>query len=160
MGIAGDRWRQFLAFHHAHDAVNAGADATVVVVQLEAGHDVVFDDALRHGVRKNALEAVADLNVQLAVILRHHQQHAVVDAFAAELPRLLHAHRVLLDGLGLRARQHQHRDLRAFACFKLGERLLECAFLLRGQRAREVGDARLERRDFGGPCEQWDEQCQ
>src|SRR5207253_8045333 len=99
----------------AHDSINARADAAVEIPLLEARHDVVLDDALRDGVRQDALEAVADLDLQLAVVLGDDEQHAVVDAFAAQLPRLVDAHGVLLDRLGLRAGDEEQRDLRALA---------------------------------------------
>src|SRR5690349_6550403 len=94
------RWWKFLAFHHAHDAIGPRADAAVEVALLEARHDVVLDDPLSDRVGKDALEAVADFYMELAVVLGDDEEDAVVDALAAELPGLEHPHRVLLDRLG------------------------------------------------------------
>ena len=145
------RRRQLLALDHAHYAVHAGADAAVEVALAEARHDVVVDDALRDGVGQHALQAIADLEFQPPIILGDHQQHAVVHPFAAELPRLLDAHRVLLDGLGLRAGHDEHGELRAFARLELGEGLLERGVLRGVQRAGEVRDAALQRRHVERP---------
>jgi hypothetical protein len=114
------RQRERLAFDGAHDAVGAGADAAVEVALLEARRDVFVDDALRDQVREHAFEAVTNLDAQLAVVLRHDQERRVIHALAAELPRFLHAHRVLVDGLRLSRGHDQHRDLAALARLELG----------------------------------------
>ena len=146
--------RQLLAFHHAHHAIEPGADAAVEVARLEARHDVVFDHALRHRVGHHALEDIAGLDLQLAVVLGDDEEDRVVDALAAELPRFLDAHRVLLDRLRLRRGNHQHDELRAFAPLEFRERLLERRALFGAERAGDIGDAGLERRDLRRCCEE------
>ncbi len=105
--------RQRLALDHAHDAIDAGADAVVVIAALERGRDVLLDDPVGGRIGQRAFEAVADLDAHLAVVQRHEQQHAVVDLAAAELPLIDDTDRVLLDCLGLRRRHDQDRDLAA-----------------------------------------------
>jgi hypothetical protein len=87
--------------------------------------------------------------MQPAVVLADHQQHAVVDALAADFPGLLRANGVLIHGLGLRGRNHQDGDLGALALLELEDRLLEGRALLRVERPGQVGHRRLQRRDRG-----------
>ena len=56
---------------------------------------------------------VAHLDAHAPVVLRDEQDRAVVDALAAELPRVRDADAVLLDFLGLRRRHDEHGDLAA-----------------------------------------------
>ena len=65
---------------------------------------VSVDDAVGDRVRQRALQSVAHLDAHPAVVLGHDQVGAVVDALAAELPRVLDADAVLFDLLGLRGR--------------------------------------------------------
>ena len=94
----------------------------------------------------DALEAVADLDAQLAVVLGDDEQRAVVLALAADLPRVGDADRVRLDRLGLRRRHDQHRELVAGLLLPRRELRVERLRVRRRQRAGEVGDARVQRR--------------
>ena len=64
---------------------------------------------------ERALEAVADLDAQVTVVLGDNKQGAVVDLLAPDLPGFGDPDRILLDRLGRRGRDDQHRDLAAFA---------------------------------------------
>ena len=144
--------RQRLAFDELHHLVEAGVDAAVEVALAEGGRDGLGNDALRDGIGQHALEAVADLDPQVAIVLGNDQQRAVIhllpiDRLAAELPRVRDPERVLLDVLGLGGRHDQHRELRALGGLERRELLLERRLLLRGQRAGEIGDARGQLRD-------------
>ncbi len=136
--------RQGLALDHTHDAVDAGADAVVVIAALERGRDVLLDDAVGRRVGQRAFEAVADLDAHLAVVQRDQQQHAVIDLAAAELPLVDDADRILLDDLGLRRRHDQDHDLAALRLLERRELGFERGRLVRRQRAGEVGDPRRE----------------
>ena len=94
----------------------------------------------------DALEAVADLDAQRAVILGDHENGAVVDLLAADLPLLGHAQRELLDRLRCGGRHHQHGELAAFPRLEFLQRALEPGVLLAGQRAGLVDHAPGERR--------------
>jgi hypothetical protein len=135
-----------LAFDEPHHAIGAGANPAVEVALLEARGDVLLDDALDDRVGQRALDAAPGDDPDAPVLLRHQEQHAVVDPLAAELPGIEDAHAVFDRRLGLGGRHQQHGDLAALARLELGERLLERRVLLVVQRAGEVGDARLERR--------------
>ena len=89
----------------------------------EFRRDDLVDDAPRGDVGQRAFQAVADLDAQLAVVLGDHQQRAVVDLLAPDLPGLGDADRELLDRLGLRGRHDQHRDLAALARLEILQRL-------------------------------------
>ena len=97
-------------------------------------------------VRDRTLESAPHFDPHLAVVLGDEEQHAVVYAFASELPRVRNADRVLLDLLRLRGRDQQYRDLGAFAALECGELLLQRCALPGVERAGEIGDSRLERR--------------
>jgi len=61
-------------------------------------------------------------------LLGHEQQHAILDALAAEL-RVVDAHAVS-TGFGLGPSHEQHGDLAALAALRLGQGLLERAPLV------------------------------
>ena len=135
--------RQRLAVDDGDHALDAGRDAAREVALAKARRDGLVDDAVRDEVRERALEPAADLDAKRAVLHRDEEQRAVVRLLAAELPGIDHADRVLLDRLGLRGRDDQHRDLRAFPRLERRELLLEGRAFRRRQRAGEVRDARL-----------------
>ena len=112
------RRRQWLAIDHADDPRDAGANAAGEVAALELRRYILVDDALGGDVGERAFEAVADLDAQMPVILGDHQQRAVIDLLAPDLPGLGNADRELLDGFRLRRRHDQDRDLAAFARFQ------------------------------------------
>ena len=87
---------------------------------------VLVDDAIGGRVGQRALEAVADLDAHLAVVLaRRAAATPSSTLLAAELPVLDDADRILLDLLGLRGRHDQHRDLAALALLERRAALLE-----------------------------------
>ncbi len=101
---------------------------------------------------ERALEAAADLDAHLAIVLRDEQQRAVIDALTArglatELPFVDDADRVLLDRFRLRRRHEEHRELRALAGLERRELLLDLRLLACRKRAGEIGDAGLQRRN-------------
>lgn len=59
----------------------------------EFWRDNLVDDPLRGRVVQHALEAVTDLNAQLAVVLGDQKQRTVIDLLAPELPLLGYAQR-------------------------------------------------------------------
>ena len=107
-----------------------------VVAVVEPRHDALGDHALRERVRHGALEPVADLDPQLAVVFRDHEHDAVVGLAAADLPRLGDAQRIGLDRFGRRRRHQQHGELRAFARLERRELLLERRALRRASASR------------------------
>ena len=70
-----------------------------------------------------------------------------ITRLATEFPGVDDADGVLLDFLGLRGRDDEHRDLRAFARLEIGEASLELRLLGRGKRTRQVSHTRRKRRD-------------
>ena len=86
------------------------------------------------------------LDAHRAIVLGDDQDGAVVGLCAADLPGLGEPDPELRDVLGLGRRQDQHRDLRALARLERRELFLERGLLRGRQRAGEIGDARLERR--------------
>ena len=140
------RRRQRLAVDDLHHLVEAGADAAVDIALAEQRLDGLVDDAVGGRVGQRALEPVAHFDAQRAILQRHQQQHAVVGLVAPELPGVDHADRILLDGLGLRGRHDQHRDLRALALLERRELAFQLGLLAGRQRAGEIGDPRLQRR--------------
>jgi hypothetical protein len=71
--------------------------------------------ALGGSVGERAFEAVTDLDPQPAIVLGDHEQRAVVDLLAADLPGFRDTQRKLLDGLAVGRRHDQHRDLAALS---------------------------------------------
>src|SRR6185295_6055337 len=119
------RRRELLAFDEPHHAIGAGTNPAVEVALLEAGSDVLLDDAPHDGIGQDAFDAAPGDDPDAPVLFCHQEQHAVVDALAAELPGIEDAHAVLDRRLRLDGRHQQDGDLAAFARFELGERLLE-----------------------------------
>ena len=91
------RRRQLLAIDHPDHAIDARRNAAGEIARLEFRRDVFVDDALGGDVGERAFEAVADLDAQVTVVLGDHEQRAVVDLLAADLPGLGHPDRELLD---------------------------------------------------------------
>ncbi len=129
-----------LALDDAQHAVHAGRDAAVVITAAERRHDDFVDDAIGGRIGQRTLEAVTHLDAHAAVLHRHQQQRAVVHAFAAELPRLGDAHRVLLDFFRLGGRHDEHRDLAALRLLERTQLGIECRGLVGREDAGHVGD--------------------
>ena len=142
------RWfRERLAVDQPHHAVERGVDAAGEVAFAKARHDDLADDPARGRIVQHALEPVADLDADRAVVLGDDEDRAIVDLLPADFPLLAYAQGVLLDRFR-RGRGHdQHRELRALARLELLQHALEPRLLLPGQGAGEVGDTRGERRD-------------
>src|SRR5437667_1677207 len=138
--------KQTFSLDQLHQRAGPGSDAAVEITGAEVRRYHVAHDPLRDCVGDRALEAAPDLDAQLAIVLGDDEDDAVVDARAADFPRVGDADRVLLDGLGRSRRQHQHRDLAAFSALELAKSPLEILLLRSGERAGEIGHARLERR--------------
>ena len=99
--------------------------------------------------RNRYIKAVQEYNVlirQFPVVLGDDEDDAVVDARAADFPGVGDADRVLLDGLRLGRREHQHRDLAAFAALEIAQARIEIPKLGCRERPGKVGDVCLERR--------------
>ena len=110
---------QRLAVDHGDDARDAGGNAAGEIAAAKFRRDHLVDDAPRGDVGEAALEAVADLDAELVVVLGDHQQRAIVDLLAPDLPGFRDPDRILLDALRLRGRHDQHRDLAALAQFQV-----------------------------------------
>src|SRR6266853_1285413 len=154
------RRRQVFSLDQFHERAGSGDDAAVEVVRLEVRRDDFGYHSPRDAVRDRAFETAADFDAKLPVVLRDDENDTVVDARAADLPGFGEADRVLLDSLGLCRRQHQHRDLAAFAALELAQARIEILNLLRREGPGKVGDVRPERRhgDFAGSGRQAREQ--
>ena len=140
--------RQRLALDHAHDAIDAGVDAAVIIAAPERRHDVLLDDAVGGRVGQRALEAVADLDAHLAIVERDEQQGAVVDALAAELPLLRDPDRVLLDRPRAASSARPARRPGCPWTARTPRSFASSAATWSGvERAGEVGDRRLQRRE-------------
>ena len=113
---------------------------------LNFGVMIFVDDALGGDVGERALEAVADLDAQMAVVLGDDQQRAVVDLLAADLPGFRDPDRKLLDALGLRRRHDQHRDLAALARLEILQGLRQRGDVAAGQRPGLIDHAPRQRR--------------
>ena len=140
------RRRQALSLDQLNQRVGPGRDAAVVIAGAKMRRDHVAHHPLCDGVGDRALQTAADFDAELAVVLGDDEDDAVVDARAADFPGVGDADRVLLDGFRRSRRQHQHRDLAAFAALEDGEPRLEILKLLRRERAGEIADVRPERR--------------
>ncbi len=116
------------------------------ITATELGHDVLVDDPVGDGVRERPFEAVTDFDPHLPVLQSDQEQRAVVDTLAAQLPRLRHPERVLLDRLRLGSGDDEHGDLAALRLFESAELGFERSDLVRRQRPGEVGDRRSQRR--------------
>lgn len=92
---------------------------------LETRHDVFIDDAIGLRVGHRAFQSVADFDAQLAIVLRHEQEEAVVHVFPSQLPCFDHADAVLLDGFRGGAGHDQDRDLAALLAFEFGQGLFQ-----------------------------------
>ena len=135
------RW-QWLAVHEADDRIDTGGDAARKITGAKVWRDDVADDALGVGVGNRAFEAAPHFDPELVVILRDHDEHAVVDALAAELPGGENTVGVGLDLLWRRRRHDQDRDLAALLRLKGSELLLESRHRRGVERARLIGDPR------------------
>jgi hypothetical protein len=111
------------------------------------GRDHLVDDAPRYHVAQRTLDAVSDFDAHGAVVLGHQEQRAVVHLATAELPLLYHPQGVLLDGFGPRRADHQHGDLHALALLEGPKLRIQRGDTIGGERSREIGDARLQRRN-------------
>lgn len=156
----GSAFRVLLGIDQLHQAVHAGLDSAIEIALAELRRDPLADDPSGLDVGDGPFQAVADLDAQGAVVLRHQQQDAVVDLLLAQLPFLEGTHRVLLDGIVAGGRDQQHRELRAALGFQGGELLLQVLALVAGKGRGEVGDPRRQRgyRWHIGPGDQAGEQ--
>ena len=140
------RRRQALSLDQLHQRVGAGGDAAVEIAGAEMRSDHVAHHALGDGVGDRPFETAADFDAKFPVVLGDDEDDAVVDARAADFPGVGDADRVLLDGLRLGRREHQHRDLAAFAALEIAQARIEIPKLGCRERPGKVGDVCLERR--------------
>ena len=77
-----------LAAGGCHQGHGPGVDAARIVAGAESRQDLVLDDPLGGDVGDGALEAVADLDADLAVLREHEQDRAVVGLLLARAPLL------------------------------------------------------------------------
>ena len=140
------RRRQAFSLDQLHDRVGSSGDAAVEIAGAKMRRDHVAHDPLGDDIGNRALETRADFETKFPVVLGDDQNDAVLSARAADFPGFGQADRVRLDGLGLGRRQHQHRDLAAFAALEIAQARIEISKLGCRERPGEVGDVCLERR--------------
>src|SRR5262249_17490883 len=138
------RFGQLLSINQANHLVDAVGNAAGEIAALEFRRDHLVDDPLGGNVGKHALEAVADLDAQAAVVLGDHQQRTVIDLLAADLPRFGDTKRKRLDRLAVGGRHDQHRDLAALAPLQIGQRLRQLRDIAARQRAGLIDHAPCE----------------
>lgn len=80
------RLRQALTASDLQDCINSRFYAPSIIVRAKVGHDDFADNRACERVGKNPFEAVADLDAQLAIVLRNHEDSAVVETFLTNLP--------------------------------------------------------------------------
>src|SRR5438445_619997 len=89
----------------------------------------------RRNIGERALEAVADLDAQVMVVLGNDEDRAVVDLLTPDLPGLGNADRELLDCLRVCRWHDQHGDLAALARFEVTQLLRKHSYIAARQRA-------------------------
>ena len=139
--------RQRFTVDHLDDRVHAGIDAGIEFSAFEIRRNDLRHDAFRRGVVQRTFQSVADFDAQLAVILGDEQQHAIVHAFAPQLPRIHDANSELFDGFGLGAWHKQNRNLRSFARLECRQLGFKCLCLRSIECGSKIGDAMLKRRE-------------
>ena len=112
--------------------------------------DHILQYALGLRIGQHALHTAAGLDAQPAqcgrIVLRHHQQHAIIDALAPQFPCIEHADAVLLDRFRFGSGKQQDRDLAAGALLILLQYVFQRGLLVLAQHAGLVGHTRLQRR--------------
>ena len=103
----------------------------------------------RDRVGQHALEPVADLDAQLALVRRDREDHAVVEALLPDPPRFGDVHRILLDRHPLEGRRDVHHDLVAGPAPRTRRATARASCRVSGASsdARSI-DARAQRRDL------------
>ena len=127
-----------------------GDDAAVIVAGLEAGGDLLGDNAPGKEVGETPLKAVADLDAHLALGLGDEEERPVVFPLLADLPALRDLEGSGLDGLPGNVGEDEDRQLGRVAGLEAGEKLLQ--LLLGGGRKKSglVGDVTVGARDLQG----------
>ena len=77
--------------------VDAHDDTGIHVARAKERRDAFVDNALGIGIGEGALEALSDLDTNLALVRRDEQQDAIVALLAAELPGIRDPDRGLFD---------------------------------------------------------------
>ena len=146
--------RQALALDARHSASTAAFSPPAKSPALKAGRDGAVDDLPRRQVGHRAFQRLGHLDAHAPVVLRDHDEHAVADLAPADLPAVGHALRVGGDVLGLRARHHQHHDLRPRGLLEGGQLGVQRAALRRVERAGLVDDAAVSAGTGSTSCAQ------
>ena len=145
--VFGDRGSgtiELLASDGGGESANRGLHPAVEVAGPETGRDQTRDDPVRQGVGQGALEAVADLDSNLAFVAGDQQQHAVVNALAAEPPGFGDPDRVVLERVPLQGADGEHHHLGPGLPLQRFELLLEPDLEVVRQHARQVVDPASE----------------
>src|SRR5690554_4428403 len=121
------RRRKALAFNQPDQAIHACHDAARIIVLLEARRDLLTNDAAREQIRHRALQTVTDFDAKPAIILGHQQQYTVIDARAAELPRVKDATCIGLNRVLAGRGNDEHGELSALGGIQRREPILQMA---------------------------------
>ena len=132
--------------HDFGDGIHTVQNALVESARAELGHDPIPNDSPGRKIRQAALQAVAHLDPDLAVVARDHQDDAVVEPFATDLPAFGHPDRKIFDGIPIQGGYGEHRHLGRVLLFQLLEEDLDPAFRVRRQHAGVVVHPALESR--------------
>ena len=108
------------------------------------------EDAARIAVRDRALQTVADLDAERAVVLCDEQEHAVIHPCIADAPAAKEFVRIRLDVRGAERRYGDDDDLRLCLRAKLRTNLFDLCRVCGRDHARRIDDVRPLR----GLCEQ------
>ncbi|TSE36592.1 hypothetical protein Tfont_01922 [Tepidimonas fonticaldi] len=139
-------WRQHLAGQRGQNLLDAGLQPAEEVALAEVRHDGALDDAAGQQVRQRAFHRLRGGDAHAAVVLGHHQQHAVPDVAPADLPRIADALRVVGDVFRRGGRHQQHHHLAAALALERRQPRLQRRALLGGQGAGQVHHAGGQRR--------------
>ena len=141
-----------LAAQRRQHAPHACARRAVPIPSAEPGDHLIADDPRRQRIGEAILEAVADLDPDLAIGSQEEHHHAVIEAFAADPPGCKRAHRPRLEGLDPRRLADPQKHLVTGVALVLREALFELILGGRRQKPRAVRDETGGRRRSGRPA--------
>ncbi len=130
------------------DRIDAGGHARADVALAEFGDDLLVDDDVGQRVGQDGLEAIADLDPQLAVVGRDDEDRAGVLALLADAPRAAELIAIVLDRHVAERRDRRDDDLVAAGLLERGELVGQRRDRLGRQDVRGVDDIAGERREL------------
>ena len=143
--LRGLRRGQFFAMNQQAHLIEGGGQAACIVIRAKAWLHGAVDDARCLNIGDGPFKLASHLDTHASVVLGHHDERAVANVLAPQLPAAGHAPGIGGNVFRRGGGHHEDDHLRARVVFQLFELVAQHLHIRRAERARLIHDPLCQR---------------